>query len=138
MKHGQVSDRCSQLNEEPQEQDNSLGILLILEVEGVKVQIGKLSVFITEAIEKGGAGLISYKTHKSGIHADSIIFILKKDYVIVRTLTKYDHFAFDINLWNSFEKMEIIKTTIISCFGRKRVKIYSYRIIDGRFFDMST
>ena len=129
-------------SDEPKGQENSPGILMILETEDISIDlknINQFSVTIIEAVSKKGFGFISHQIKT--LNADSeekatVVFIMNEGYIVVRVWPKIKYCAFDIHLWSSFEKLSSIENAITVATGSNDIS--SFRIIAGGIFGIST
>lgn len=134
----------AEFEKEPEIQDNSPGILMLLETEGISIDSDKLiqpekfSKIIENALETEGLSVITsiIDSSNNDDKQAQIVTLLKQGYVVSRTWPSLKYCAFDVHLWSSFEKLESIKESLITNIQSKQVS--SYRIVAGGVFGIST
>ena len=123
---------------EPQEQESSPGILMILEAENVAFKglasINKVSKLVEKTLKKDGLTVVSSFTSES-----AATVVLEEGYVIARTWPENNYCAFDLHLWSSFAKMETIKNSLIEAMGSSGPQSSSaFRIVAGGMYGIGT
>ena len=131
-----------ELNKELNEQENSPGILMILEAEDIAVDPNDIDALIATLRKEVGKKGIRFIIHQ--INTDSadieekatVVFIMNEGYIVVRLWPKIKYCAFDIHLWSSFEKLSSIENAIVVATGSNDTS--SFRIVAGGMFGIST
>jgi S-adenosylmethionine/arginine decarboxylase-like enzyme len=138
--HTQFGGYCTQKEEfekEPETQEKSPGILMILEAEDAtnlsSMEDAKAS--ITATLKAAGMGVISI-SEDSFEKLGTLIFVLEEGYVTVRLWFEHKYVAFDVHLWSRFEMHERIKQALVTAVGSDSVS--QYRIVAGGMFGIST
>eukprot|EP00527_Entomoneis_sp_CCMP2396_P009368 CAMPEP_0198138924 /NCGR_PEP_ID=MMETSP1443-20131203/2291_1 /TAXON_ID=186043 /ORGANISM="Entomoneis sp., Strain CCMP2396" /LENGTH=1220 /DNA_ID=CAMNT_0043800881 /DNA_START=48 /DNA_END=3710 /DNA_ORIENTATION=- len=124
---------------EPEEQEASPGIVLILEAENASADMStpeKVENLIVPALEKQGLGVI--ETVKSDSNEAVLVTVFTEGYVVARTFPENKHCAFDIHIWSSFDKLEGIKSALIAAVGSGSESSSSFRIVAGGMFGVSS
>jgi len=114
---------------------DSVGALMILEVEHVKMPLRNKEMIrerVSEALDWTGLTIISFQasfTDDRDRIGDEFLFVLKEGYIIIRTWLDYEYCSIDINLWNNYYKQEAARNNLISAFGSSYSS--SFRIVTG-------
>jgi len=140
-------------------QTKSPGILMIIEAEGVSVDIIQSKEMFRDAIsaslvkvgltvqstvvdslltpEKGDKGETS--NGGTGVSIHTVAVTLKEGYVLARSYPNLEYCAFDIHLWSTFEKHNDAEIALIKGVGGNvdDSTSSSYRIVAGGMFGTS-
>jgi len=126
---------------QPEEQQNTQGVLLILEAENIDSNfIIDDSTFtidsLVDSIESQGLNLVSLS--EAGVTNENLIATITLDqgYVIARFWPQQKYCAFDIYLWGSFSLLPKIKNSLLHTL--KASTSSSYRIVVGGMFGVPT
>ena len=115
------------------EQEKSPGILMILDVEGVQLELEGITSVIDAVLSSLKLNKLSSLTYPLS-NISIITTFFKQGYVIARYYQYYNYIAFDIHLWSAFDKLSTLKLELQSKL--KSSKVSSYRIVAGGVFGM--
>jgi hypothetical protein len=126
---------------EPLNQGSSPGILMTLELEGATIDLQSaknVESAISKAMNDAGLSVSSAFVPSDDVHM--VYVVAKEGYVSVRTWPDEKYCAFDIQMWASFEKQDVVKVSLINAFGSgaDHKLTQSYRIVSGGIFGIET
>jgi len=114
-------------------QTSSMGVMIILEVEDVTINLDSSIVIkdaISQALKNAGLTETSFAPFVSGDGKNGVFFIVMQEgYIALRIWPGYSYCAFDLKLWNSFDKHNTVQAELISAVGGHISS--SYRIVTG-------
>jgi spermidine synthase len=122
---------------EPESQSSSPGILMILEVEDITIELASTDTVVSvvsKAMET--AGLSGTSSFVPFDNSRMFTVVADQGFVAVRTWPEDKYCAFDIHLWGSFEKHDVVKNALIHAMasGIDSKATSSYRIVVGGIF----
>jgi len=132
------------------EQEQSPGILMIVEAENANPQvitqsIYKLKEHFVSILSRENFTIVGTVEHKGKMNTNStntrgmIAIALKEGYIIVRIYPDEHYVAFDIHMWGSFERQETITGLLITSVGSSvSSSSSSFRIIAGGMFGIDS
>ena len=129
----------AQEEKEPEEQEASPGIVMVLETEHVTADLSspeKLEEIILRTLKENDLHVLD--TVKSDSPGISITVIFREGYVIARPWHQHQYVAYDVHLWGSFEKLEALKSSLIYAVGSQPSSSSSYRVVAGGMFGADT
>jgi len=134
------SGSADKLVSQPVHQENSPGIIMIIEAEELMGNIQsfmQVSKRLEESLQREGFTVVSSWAQEKGRMG---IILTKEGYVAVRLWPEYRYCALDVHLWSSFEKHRAIQQALVASLGGKNKgrKTSSYRIVAGGMFGVST
>jgi len=125
--------------EEPAQQVNTAGILMVVEAEDISIDIessSNLKEILVGAIEKEMTLLSNAVSDSNDVNQTAAIVICEEGYVMARAWPESKYCSLDIHLWSSFEKHEKIKNTLLVALQSQSSS--SYRVVAGGMFGVST
>lgn len=112
---------------------NSIGVLIILEVEGVTLHIDSFKSVMTaisKALQNAGLTETSYVPFvDEDKKKDTYFIMLQEGYITFHIWQMHNYVAFDLMLWSSFDKQNIIQAELIAAVNGKSSS--SYNIVTG-------
>jgi spermidine synthase len=127
---------CKEVVALAEDRRSALGILMVIEAEDVAISIDLSSAIhvsrtVSQAFQTVGLSETSVRL-TSRDEGYQLLFILKEGYVVAQFWPNYSHCAFDVMLWRSTEKLDLIKSCLVEAVGSKSVS--SYRIVVSGMF----
>jgi len=122
-------------------QQHHPGIIMIVDAEEATTGISdhaQLEETVAEALSS--VGMLVGKIEALATEDSSIasVFMFKEGYLVVHVCSEFQYCGFDIHLWSSFEKHNVIKKTLVETVGSKiGEKSSAYRIVAGGMFGTS-
>jgi len=114
-------------------QTNSIGVMIILEVEDVTLQLDSsetVKTAIIQAIKNAGLSETSFVPIVTEDNkCDTFFIVMQEGYITLRVWPTHSYCAFDLMLWGSFNKQNIVQANLIAAVNGQSSS--SYRIVSG-------
>jgi len=126
---------------DPEEQESSPGILLVLEAENALGELDspdKIESAIVPALEKVGLTVLSTLPFSGAAGSVVVTAMLQEGYVVVRTLPNKKYCAFDVHFWSAFSKLEDTKIALLNAVQSDPDESSSFRIVAGGLFGVKS
>jgi len=127
-----------ELEQVPLRQTDSPGIIMIVEAEDTSVtvdSIDEMEELLTKTLSHASFNVIS--TFMPETDEDNVVIVVMKEgYVVSHFWPDNNYCGFDVYLWSSFSKQEILKKTLLLAVGSKSSS--SFRIVTSGMFGMGT
>jgi len=124
---------------EPEIQEKSPGILMIVEAEKTTVPLTPSTAvesLVVDVLKNQGLTVKSTIVSESNV----VVVIMAEGYVMARTWPEDNYVAFDVHMWSQFEAQEKVKDGLIKAVGSKigDMASHSYRVVAGGMFGVET
>jgi len=129
------------LNKAPVTQSNSPGIIMIVEAENAPVMQKSskdMAELVADTLKNEGFTVMSKIVPESEDEGDISIVVINGGYVVSHYWPDFKYYGFDIYLWGSFGKQEILKKALLSAVGSSSKSSSSFRIVTGGMFGTRT
>ena len=126
----------AQEEKEPEEQEASPGIVMIVEIENTMeglVTPDDLEKVMIPALKAKNLHVL--EMIKSGNGASAVLVaVLEEGYIVARSWPGHRYCAFDIHLWTKFDEQDSIKLELMKALGATTESTSSFRIVAGGIF----